>query len=139
MYIFWLFLGLAGGSALIFYTNSRHHEKQTQVLSVGLLIVALIYVGFAFLWGDLQWVLIESVGVVIYGAFCYLAVSKSAYWLAVGWAAHSAWDVVLHLFGPGHHVVPEWYAVACISFDFLVAGYVFYFIARRESKVVLTK
>ena len=48
-----------------------------------------------------------------------LAVVAAA--LAVGWQLHSVWDVGLHLRGPGRHVAPDWYAIACVSFDVLLA------------------
>ena len=46
--------------------------------------------------------------------------------MALGWSMHVIWDVGLHLMGPGHHVAPEWYAVACLSFGLVVAGYIIY-------------
>ena len=46
--------------------------------------------------------------------------------MTIGWFLHMGWDVVLHLMGPGLHIVPEWYAYACISFDVLMAGYLVY-------------
>ena len=45
-------------------------------------------------------------------------------WLAFGWALHPAWDAGLHLHGYGASFAPEWYVLACISFDLLVAGYI---------------
>ena len=49
----------------------------------------------------------------------------SAYWIAAGWALHPLWDISLHYFGPGNAFAPWPYTIACGSFDFLVAAYVF--------------
>jgi hypothetical protein len=45
-------------------------------------------------------------------------------WLAAGWALHPIWDAALHLQGSGAAHAPEWYVVACISFDLPVAAYI---------------
>jgi hypothetical protein len=37
---------------------------------------------------------------------------------------HPLWDVVLHYVGPGHSFTPWAYAIACVSFDWLVAIYI---------------
>ena len=42
--------------------------------------------------------------------------------LAAGWAAHVAWDVLLHLSGAGAEYTPHWYPWLCVSFDLVMAG-----------------
>ena len=37
---------------------------------------------------------------------------------------HPFWDVVLHYIGPGHAFTPWAYAIACVSFDWIVAIYI---------------
>jgi hypothetical protein len=44
-------------------------------------------------------------------------------WLALGWTAHVAWDVGLHLDRP-QVIVPAWYPLLCVGFDLVVAGFV---------------
>jgi hypothetical protein len=39
-------------------------------------------------------------------------------------ALHPLWDVLLHYIGPGQAFTPWTYAIACISFDWLVAIYI---------------
>ena len=41
-----------------------------------------------------------------------------------GWMAHPVWDIGLHWFGKGTTFTPTWYAIACASFDWLVAAYI---------------
>ena len=120
----WLLLGLVLGSALIFIARGLGSQHEKRLLANALLIAAILYVGFALVWGDFAWFLIELGGVPAYGLFYWLAYRYSTYWLAVGWSVHPAWDVFLHLTGPGHDIAPEWYATACISFDFLLAAYI---------------
>ena len=51
--------------------------------------------------------IIELIGIPIYGLFYWLAQRYSFYWLTAGWAAHSLWDTI-----------------TCISFDLFVAAYI---------------
>ena len=134
-YVIWLIIGLVLGTALLLYARARGRNRQKRILSIGLVVAAIIYVGFALLWGNPMWIAVEVAGVLAYGIFVWLALRYSINWLAAGWAVHPAWDVILHLLGPGHAIVPEWYAVACISFDFLVASYVLICYKSRRSKV----
>jgi hypothetical protein len=81
------------------------------VLVIFLVIAAGAYFGFATVGRDLVgsnqvWILIE------------LAQA------AAGWALHPFWDVVLHYIGPGHSFTPWTYAIACVSFDWIVAIYI---------------
>jgi hypothetical protein len=99
------------------------------VLAIFLIMAAGSYQGFAIMAGDLLgagpiWAPVELVGGVVFGAMALLGLRGSPWWLAAGWAAHPIWDVVLHYFGPGGSFAPESYAIACLSFDLLVAGYV---------------
>ena len=98
-------------------------NRAVQFLSSGLVVAALIYVGLA-VWRDTAWMGVETVGVIAYGMCAILAIRHSILWLSLGWGLHPLWDVALHWLGPGSHVVPAWYAIACVSFDLAVAGYV---------------
>ncbi len=125
LYALWLLLGLILGSGLLLYARSyRKGRAEKHVLANALIVAAVIYIGFALVWGDVRWIGIEIIGVMIYAAFGWAAKRHSVYWLAAGWALHPVWDVGLHLLGHGNTIAPEWYAIACISFDLLVAGYV---------------
>ena len=124
MYLAWLIAGVFLGALLLLYARSRG-AGENRVLAIGLIVAAAIYIIFAFVWGDATWIAIEIAGVPAYGLFVWLAFRFTFYWLAIGWGLHTAWDVILHLLGPGRAIVPEWYAVACITFDFLIAGYIF--------------
>lgn len=120
----WFGVGIVTAVIFLFYARSQGQPREFYILGTGLIIAAVIYVGFAALWGNDQWLLIEIAGIAIYGLFVFLALRFSPIWLAVGWAGHSLWDVALHLLGQGHAIAPEWYVIACLSFDLLVAGYI---------------
>lgn len=129
----WLMLGLILAAMFILYTRQLDSQYEVHVMGSALLVAALIYVGFALVWGNSVWLTIELGGVLAYGLFWLLAWRASYIWLAVGWGLHPLWDLALHLFGPGHAVVPEWYAIACLSFDLLVAGYIIYRFGDKQA------
>ena len=68
--------------------------------------------------------LVELLQVIAFGAMGLYGCRGSAKWLALGYALHSAWDFVLHYLGPGRSFAPLPYAIACISFDWVVAAYI---------------
>lgn len=133
-FLFWFAVGLAAALPLLFFAQGKSLSATRQLLGCSLIVAALIYVGFALVAGDRQWLLIELVGVFFYGSFYYLASRVATVWLALGWGLHVAWDLGLHLFGGGSHIVPDAYAVLCLSFDFAMAGYLLYRL-KHESVV----
>ncbi|TKB43139.1 DUF6010 family protein [Thalassotalea mangrovi] len=68
-----------------------------------------------------------------------MATTRNRIWLALGWLLHPVWDIGLHLQGPGWHIVPPWYAVACVSFDILVAIYIVWRIRNQPLHLTATK
>jgi hypothetical protein len=99
------------------------------VLVIFLFIAAGAYFGFATLGREVVdtqpiWMLVELAQVTVFGALALLGLRGSPYWIAAGWVLHPFWDVVLHYIGPGHSFTPWTYAIACVSFDWLVAIYI---------------
>jgi hypothetical protein len=119
----WLLVGLAAAAPLLAFAHRLPKAVARDLLGIALIVAALIYVGFGWTWGAARWLGIEMVGVAIFGAFVLLARRRSTWWLVIGWSVHAVWDVALHFLGPGRHVAPAWYAIACLSFDLAVAGY----------------
>jgi hypothetical protein len=126
LYALWLALGLVAAAGFIGVALRSSPQFEQKVYGVGLLVAALIYVGFALVWGDAQWLVIELAGVAICGILLVAAVRAGFVLVALGWLLHPAWDLGLHLYGPGEHIVPQWYAVACVAFDLTVAGAIAY-------------
>src|ERR671938_318778 len=99
------------------------------VLVIFLFIAAGAYFGFATVGREVVdtqsiWMLVELAQVIVFGTLALLGLRGSPYWLAAGWALHPFWDFVVHYIGPGHPFTPWTYAIACISFDWLIAVYI---------------
>jgi hypothetical protein len=98
------------------------------VLAIFLVIAAGAYFGFAIVGSEVVgaggiWQLVELLQALAFGALALLGLRGSPYWLAAGWFLHPFWDFLLHYLGPGNLFTPWTYAIACISFDWLVAIY----------------
>ncbi len=119
--VFWLVAGALAGAWYIWFASKGHTGRERKAYSNGLLIAAAIYLLFALIAVDAAWLGVEALGVVAYGTFVWLGRRFSFYFVAAGWLLHPIWDVGLHLRGPGRHVAPDWYAIACVSFDVLLA------------------
>lgn len=119
-----LSVGLALGALFILYAR-KGRGRESLVFAVGLVVAAVIYIGFALGHGaPPRSLLLESLGVVPFGLLAWLGVRRSEGWLALGWAAHVAWDLGFNWGAGAPPFVPSWYPVVCTSFDLLVAGYI---------------
>lgn len=112
---------LAAGFVLIARRSGSFAEEK-RVYAIGLLIAALIYVGFGLFSDSIAWIITETLGVPIYAVFVWLGLRKSGLLLAIGWAFHVAWDTLLHDYSTAF--VPHWYINVCIGFDLLLATYI---------------
>src|SRR5215216_3821375 len=99
------------------------------VLVIFLFIAAGAYFGFATLGREVVdtqsiGMLVELAQVIVFGTLALLGLRGSPYWLAAGWALHPFWDIVVHYIEPGLSFTPWTYAIACVSFDWLIAIYI---------------
>lgn len=130
--LLWMFFGISMVALSVWLIHLLKWDVPKSA-AVGLLIAALIYVGFAVMQGmDGFWFGIEMGGVLIYGTLAYMGWRFSLWWVILGWAFHSVWDTVLHLYGPGHGIAPVWYAHACLWFDLALAGYLIWWQAQQK-------
>ncbi len=126
-----ILIGAALAVPLVLWARSRRGEDR--IYAQGLLLAALVYVGFALAAGaGRAALLVELVGVALFGAAAWLGWRRAALWLAAGWAAHVGWDLLLHpLTSAGY--APAWYVRACIGFDLVVAAWIAFRPDRESS------
>ena len=117
-----LLLGTVLSLAFVGLARRYPPRRERLIYTVGLVITALVYVVFGVTGGaSAQWLALESLGVFLYGAAAWGGLRRP-WLLAMGWAAHVAWDVLLHLSGAGSEYTPHWYPWSCVSFDLFMAG-----------------
>ena len=116
------FFGVVFSLVLARFARAKTPAGERQIYALGLVVAAVIYVAFAVAGGaGAGWLLIESLGVVIYGTVAVWAQLREKPWLlALAWGAHVAWDVSFHLQGGGAEYTPEWYPWLCASFDLII-------------------
>lgn len=96
------------------------------LLATVLFAAAGAYFGFAFNESTPRiWILIELLQVIAFGTLGLYGWRGSPYWLALGYLLHPLWDFGVHHIGPGWTFAPLPYVIACISFDWVVAAYIF--------------
>jgi hypothetical protein len=118
-------VGVVLGALFIALARAGGPRRERRVLGAGLVIAALIYVGFALRGGAPgRWLALELAGAAVFGAAAGAGVRFSTWLLALGWGAHVLWDVLLHRSGGGSTYTPAAYPWLCVGFDLLVAGYV---------------
>src|SRR3712207_4763029 len=117
-----LILGAAVSLVCVRLARAYAPEGERRVYAVGLVVTALVYVIFGVGGGaNPRWLALEGLGVVVYGAAAWAGLRGRHSLLAAGWAAHAAWDVVLHLKGAGAEYTPSWYQWGCVGFDLVIA------------------
>lgn len=118
-----LIIGIIFAFALVRFARTKTLREEKQIYSLGILVAALIYVGFALIGGaSARWLMLEGLGVFFYGVAAWLGLQRrSSSLLALGWFAHVGWDVLLHLAGGGADYTPFWYPWLCLSFDLVIA------------------
>lgn len=123
--ILWIVIGVALAALFVAFARAGGPRRERRILGIGLVIAALIYVGFALRGGAPgQWIAAELAGVAVFGAAAAVGVRSAGWVLALGWGAHVLWDLLLHRWGDGSTFTPAAYPWLCVGFDLLVAGYV---------------
>ena len=122
--------GAIGGAAvaLVAFLLSRFVSDIAgrTLLATVLFAAAGAYFGFAFNDQTSRvWVLIELLQCIAFGVLGLYGWRGSPFWLALGWLLHPLWDFGVHHLGPGWTYAPLRYVIACISFDWVVAAYIF--------------
>ena len=126
----WVLLeGAIGGAvlALIAFLLSKFVSDVAgrTLLATVLFAAAGAYLGFAVAAPVSRiWLLIELLQAIAFGTLGLYGWRGPAKWLALGWALHPLWDLPLHYYGPGRSFAPWTYAVACLSYDWVVAAYI---------------
>ena len=132
MVFVWLGLGLLAAWLFVYIACSKTLAYERRLFAIGVLIVGLIYVGFAIWHWQTDWILIESAAVLFNLGLVYLALRHSIYWLVFAWAAHPFWDLYIHLIGPANDFTPSWYPTLCLSFDLFVAVIILFFFQAED-------
>lgn len=123
-------IGIVIASLSVWLVSKIYPNKEHAYWRIGLIVAALIYVGFAVYGKNWEYLPIEFGGFVLYGAFAWMSKKFNLMWLSIGWGLHILWDVFLHA-GAETSFVPSWYPGICLGFDIVIAIYIFWVYKRR--------
>ncbi|PHS70549.1 MAG: hypothetical protein COB22_07950 [Cycloclasticus sp.] len=104
-------------------------EKAFYALS--LIPIALIFIGFTYYYGDLSALPAELIGVLIFLTFALLSQFFAIYLLIYAYILHALWDLLHEIFvieintGITWTQVPTGYAAFCLTYDLIIAYYVY--------------
>jgi hypothetical protein len=99
--------------------------------SLTLVPIALIYIGFAYYYGNLSALHAELVGLIIFTFLALLAQFMASWILVYAYIAHGLWDLLHEVFVAeiGSAIpwteIPAGYAVFCLAYDLIIAVYVY--------------
>ncbi len=121
--------GAALGALFAAWAGPPERTRGSRIYAIGLVVLPLVYVGLALVrGGGPRALLLESAGLVRFGAAALLGSRAWPPLIGFGWIAHVAWDVGLHAAGASGYA-PPWYAPLCVGFDIVVGTAVLYGIA----------
>lgn len=90
---------------------------QRLVYAVLLWLAAGVYLALALGLGSLSAILLELLGLGLFGGAAVIGFRSRLWVLAAGWLLHPLWDLGLH--DTSAHA-PLWYAYLCVGFDLAV-------------------
>ncbi len=128
-----IIVGVLLGTLYVVAVRAWIPRAERRVLALGLVVTALLYVGFALAGrADSSTLFLEAGGVALFGLVAWLGIRDALWWLAAGWVAHVAWDVGLHV-DRSQTLVPVWYPLFCVGFDLMVAEFIVGCISHTSS------
>lgn len=113
--------GAALGALLVMAAGVVSERRSLRIYAYGLMLAAFVYVACAVHGGATDWIPTEIGGGLLYVAAAVAGLRGYPLALALGWGAHSGWDLILHG-GSETEFVPLWYVSLCVGFDLVVAG-----------------
>lgn len=128
---FYVVTGILAAIALLIYIRKYPVRKKYNVMAVGLVAVATIYVAFSVTTVNWIWITVEVVGLLLFLLFVWMAFHYSMWFVVFGWMAHIIWDMGVHPQETAPYV-PYWYAWICVGFDAVIAAYLALSLIRHD-------
>jgi hypothetical protein len=119
-----IIIGIIAAIISVWIIRQVSPKREHDFWRFGLIVAALIYVGFSVFGQAWEYLPMELGGVLIYSAFAFLSKKHTQYWLALGWLLHVSWDIFLPIHQHAEFV-PSWYPGVCLGFDIVIAVYIF--------------
>lgn len=98
-------------------------ELSYQLASITLVLIAGIYVGYAFKDGRVQSIIIELPTALLFSAAAWIGINGYPSFIIVALALHGLWDLLHHNLIDTE--IPRWYIPFCAVVDWVMAASLF--------------
>jgi hypothetical protein len=98
-------------------------ELSYQLAAITLVLIAGIYIGYAFKDGRVQSILIEFPTALVFSAAAWLGINGYPSFIIVALALHGLWDLMHHNLIDTE--IPRWYIPFCAVVDWIMAASLF--------------
>jgi hypothetical protein len=129
-------IGISSGIFLILLFHLIKQFDKTLVYGLILTGIAFIYVGF--MWTDLQALITSCIQAILFLLLAYTGIMKSIYLIAAGYILHGCWDLLFAPFAPAH-LIPPGYDLFCLTIDFTMGLYLFYYAFQNNRRLPALK
>ena len=110
------------GCVLVLIARRRPVASERRIYAAALVIAAMVYFLLALAGGATsRWLAVEGGGFLLFSLAAWAGLRRPAA-LTLGWAAHVAWDLALHIQEAPAAYTPDWYPWLCVSFDLVIAA-----------------
>jgi len=106
---------------ILFFSFLKRFDKNTLY---GLILVGIAFLYIGFTWTNIDVAMISFLQALFFLLFAYFGIKKNAHFLVAGYFLHGIWDGVYPFFGSAD-LLPTDYDYFCLTFDFIVAIYLF--------------
>jgi len=122
-----ILIGVGFAAVAIGLGRSLGEVRGRAVFALLLVAAAAVYVG-ATLGEQHGSAAVATAALALFGSLALWGLEDPRP-LVLGWLTHAVWDL-LHVVGLMDSGAPDWYELACLIADPLIAGYLFFWAAR---------
>jgi hypothetical protein len=123
----YILAGLAISFLLIRVFHLSTSPVSVQLFSLFLAYTACVYFGAALSDSRIKIITLELGMSILFFASAVMGMFYSPIWLVIGYAAHGIWDWMHHPKVIKTKVI-HWFPPICLVVDFVVAGYIYFFL-----------
>ena len=116
-------IGVLFSLAVIAFARSWGPHRELLIYGLGLGTPGAIYMGFAVACNAYSSIPMELLDAGFFGGLGALGIWRWPAVLAVGWAGHVAWDLLVVKASVTRYA-PDYLPALCIGFDLFLAGYI---------------
>lgn len=117
-----MLIGISSSLITILIFSSLKQIHKNTIYALILAGIAFLYVGYT--WTDLEVASLSFLQTMFFLMLAYYGIKKHPHFLSSGYFMHALWDGVYPFIGSPDLLPPD-YDYFCVTYDVIVAGYLF--------------